>query len=160
MGFTEIPAGPEEVRARHRGLAKQLHPDAGGEEEDFEALKKASEEVLKWFEKTFRFSPKSLSHLGRVRFLFMVLLAILSRIGGMTASMRHTKPPSGTSILLGGDGSGIGSPSSSTPQRCSSRASLAIKNASSSVSPSVTMPGKSGNVIQYPPSSHGSNIAG
>ncbi len=51
LGFAEIPSGPE-VKARYRGLAKVAHPDAGGRQEDFEALQRAAEQALKWFETT------------------------------------------------------------------------------------------------------------
>lgn len=49
LGFTEIPADVEEVKARYRSLAKQLHPDAGGSAEDFQALKRAAEQAIQWF---------------------------------------------------------------------------------------------------------------
>lgn len=51
LGFTDIPAGPEEVNARYRSLAKQMHPDVGGNQDDFKELKKASEQALRYFEK-------------------------------------------------------------------------------------------------------------
>lgn len=50
IGFTELPAGVDDVRERYRTLAKQLHPDAGGNDEDFRALQKAVEQGLKWFD--------------------------------------------------------------------------------------------------------------
>lgn len=49
LGFDQIPSGPEEVKARYRALAKQFHPDAGGTQEDFEALKRAAEQAMKYF---------------------------------------------------------------------------------------------------------------
>ncbi len=52
LGFEQIPNGVEEVKARFRSLAKQLHPDAGGNQEDFETLKKATEQAAAWFNKT------------------------------------------------------------------------------------------------------------
>ena len=52
LGFAEIPAGPEEVRERYRTLSKQMHPDAGGNEEDFQKLKAAAEQGVAYFEKT------------------------------------------------------------------------------------------------------------
>ncbi len=52
LGFTDIPSGPEEVKARYRGLAKQLHPDVGGEAEDFQTLQRATEQALRYFETT------------------------------------------------------------------------------------------------------------
>lgn len=49
LGFMQIPAGPEEVKERFRQLAKQMHPDAGGTQEDFEKLQRAAEQSLKYF---------------------------------------------------------------------------------------------------------------
>lgn len=49
MGFVEVPAGPEDVKERYRVLAKQLHPDAGGTEEDFVRLKDAAEQAVRYF---------------------------------------------------------------------------------------------------------------
>lgn len=51
LGFEQIPSGPEEVRERYRQLAKQMHPDAGGNEQDFLKLKDAAEKALQYFEK-------------------------------------------------------------------------------------------------------------
>ena len=51
LGFEQIPAGPEEVKERFRQLAKVMHPDAGGTEEDFIKLKDASEKAIKYFER-------------------------------------------------------------------------------------------------------------
>jgi len=51
LGFTDIPAGPEEVNERYRSLAKQMHPDQGGNPEDFKKLKDASEQGLQYFGK-------------------------------------------------------------------------------------------------------------
>jgi hypothetical protein len=50
LGFTEIPESKENVDARYRTLAKQMHPDAGGNNEDFNKLKEASEQGKKYFE--------------------------------------------------------------------------------------------------------------
>jgi hypothetical protein len=50
LGFTAVPAGPEEVKDRFRTMAKQLHPDAGGSPEDFKQLQTASEQCLKYFD--------------------------------------------------------------------------------------------------------------
>lgn len=50
LGFDQIPSGPEEVRERYRTLAKQMHPDAGGNEMDFLKLKNAVERALQYFE--------------------------------------------------------------------------------------------------------------
>lgn len=52
LGFTEIPGGPDDVRERYRQLAKQMHPDTGGETEDFKRLKDASEKALQYFTAT------------------------------------------------------------------------------------------------------------
>jgi hypothetical protein len=49
LGFAEIPTGPEDVKARYRELAKQMHPDQGGAEEDFLRLKDAAEKALRYF---------------------------------------------------------------------------------------------------------------
>ncbi|WAH38593.1 J domain-containing protein [Alicyclobacillus dauci] len=49
MGFTDLPASTDDVRERYRTLAKQLHPDAGGNAEDFQNLQKAAEQAVKWF---------------------------------------------------------------------------------------------------------------
>lgn len=52
MGFEQLPTDVEEVKARFRSLSKQLHPDVGGKQEDFEALKRAAEQAMAWFSKT------------------------------------------------------------------------------------------------------------
>lgn len=49
LGFEEIPPSVEDIKTRYKNLAKQLHPDAGGNEEDFIQLNKASEEAIKYF---------------------------------------------------------------------------------------------------------------
>jgi curved DNA-binding protein CbpA len=51
LGFEQIPSGPEDVKDRYRALAKQMHPDAGGEEDDFLKLKGAAEKSMDYFEK-------------------------------------------------------------------------------------------------------------
>lgn len=50
MGFVQIPAGQEEVKERYRQLAKQMHPDQGGSEQDFIALKESAEKGMKYFD--------------------------------------------------------------------------------------------------------------
>lgn len=52
LGFQAIPPGPEEVKARYRTLAKQMHPDNGGSNEDFINLQNASEQALKYFDRS------------------------------------------------------------------------------------------------------------
>lgn len=49
LGFQEMPASLEDVNERYRQLAKQLHPDAGGNEEDFIKLKDAAERAVQYF---------------------------------------------------------------------------------------------------------------
>jgi len=49
LGFQEIPAGPEDVKERYRQLAKQFHPDVGGNEDDFRKLTDAAERAVKYF---------------------------------------------------------------------------------------------------------------
>ena len=49
MGFTEIPASAAEVKDRYRTMAKQMHPDAGGNEDDFKALRDAAERAAAYF---------------------------------------------------------------------------------------------------------------
>jgi DnaJ-class molecular chaperone len=50
LGFTSIPADAAEVKDRYRTLAKQMHPDTGGNVEDFIQLQKAAEQALKYFD--------------------------------------------------------------------------------------------------------------
>ena len=54
LGFTDIPTDKEEVRVRYKTLAKQKHPDAGGSEEEFQNLKIAAEQAIKYFESVGR----------------------------------------------------------------------------------------------------------
>jgi hypothetical protein len=49
LGFTQIPAGVEEVTARRRALTKTLHPDTGGKSEDFQTMMTAADQAEKWF---------------------------------------------------------------------------------------------------------------
>ena len=49
LGFEQIPAGPEEVKERYRTMSKQMHPDVGGEPEDFQKLQMATEKALQFF---------------------------------------------------------------------------------------------------------------
>ena len=48
LGFEEIPSDADEVKARYRNLAKQLHPDQGGDSEDFRMLRRASEQAIQY----------------------------------------------------------------------------------------------------------------
>ena len=50
LGFEQIPAGPEDVITRYKNLAKEYHPDSGGNEEDFKRLVKAVERGKAYFE--------------------------------------------------------------------------------------------------------------
>jgi hypothetical protein len=50
MSFDRIPADRSEVKDRYRTLAKQMHPDTGGNQKDFENLQKASEQAMKYLE--------------------------------------------------------------------------------------------------------------
>lgn len=52
LGFDEIPASEEDIRTRYRTLAKQLHPDSGGESKDFINLTKAAEDAIKYLKST------------------------------------------------------------------------------------------------------------
>lgn len=48
LGFEQLPSSEEEIKTRYKNLAKQLHPDGGGKNEDFMELKKASEESIRY----------------------------------------------------------------------------------------------------------------
>jgi hypothetical protein len=50
LGFTTIPDNREEINDRYRSLAKQMHPDAGGNEEDFMKLRLSLEQSLKYID--------------------------------------------------------------------------------------------------------------
>lgn len=50
LGFTSIPDSREEINDRYRTLAKQMHPDTGGSEEDFHNLTQAVEQSLKYID--------------------------------------------------------------------------------------------------------------
>ncbi|MDR3563414.1 MAG: J domain-containing protein [Negativicutes bacterium] len=52
MGFTEIPAGPEDVNERYRTLAKVMHPDAGGSAEQFKELQNNATLAKSYFDRT------------------------------------------------------------------------------------------------------------
>lgn len=48
LGFQDLPGNVDQIRARYRTLSKQMHPDAGGEPEDFAKLKRAAEQAMQW----------------------------------------------------------------------------------------------------------------
>jgi len=50
LGFDRIPDSTEDVKARYRSLAKQLHPDAGGNTEDFIKLERACEDSIRYLQ--------------------------------------------------------------------------------------------------------------
>lgn len=49
LGFDEIPSDEEEIKTRYRNLALQMHPDKGGNSEDFMKLKRAAEDALNYY---------------------------------------------------------------------------------------------------------------
>jgi hypothetical protein len=49
LGFKEIPNNKEEVHERYRKLSKVLHPAGGGSDEEFRAMKEASEQAEAYF---------------------------------------------------------------------------------------------------------------
>jgi hypothetical protein len=52
LGFEQIPSSEEEIKTRYKNLAKQLHPDVGGNAEDFMKIQKASENSMKYLKST------------------------------------------------------------------------------------------------------------
>lgn len=48
LGFEQIPSSEEEVKTRYRNLSKTVHPDMGGDPEDFSKLTTAAEQCLKY----------------------------------------------------------------------------------------------------------------
>jgi hypothetical protein len=46
LQFDRIPSGPEEIKARFLELAKQTHPDAGGDAVEFKKIHRAYEEAV------------------------------------------------------------------------------------------------------------------
>lgn len=50
LGFDELPTDAAQIRSRYRTMAKQLHPDNGGNSEDFEALRRCAEQAMQWIE--------------------------------------------------------------------------------------------------------------
>ena len=51
LGFADIPADAEEVKARFRTLARQAHPDAGGSADAFASLQRAADEAVAYLGK-------------------------------------------------------------------------------------------------------------
>jgi hypothetical protein len=49
LGFDQMPVSEEDIKTRYKTLAKQMHPDTGGNEHDFIKLQQASEQALKYF---------------------------------------------------------------------------------------------------------------
>lgn len=49
LGFTTMPATREDVRARYLTLAKEHHPDNGGDPEAFQSIKAAAEQAMGHF---------------------------------------------------------------------------------------------------------------
>lgn len=52
LGFEQLPSSSEEVKTRYKNLAKQLHPDSGGNAEDFIKIQTAAEEAIKYLKTT------------------------------------------------------------------------------------------------------------
>ncbi len=50
LGFEEVPGSVEDVNARYRQMAKDVHPDGGGTEERFNALRAAADAAIKYME--------------------------------------------------------------------------------------------------------------
>lgn len=48
LGFTEIPSDVAEINVRFKTLAKQVHPDMGGDEESFIVLQNAAKEAANY----------------------------------------------------------------------------------------------------------------
>lgn len=48
LGFERVPGDLSEVMDRYRTLAKQMHPDTGGSQEDFIQLQKSVEQAKKY----------------------------------------------------------------------------------------------------------------
>lgn len=52
LGFEQLPTSEEEIKTRYKNLAKQLHPDVGGNADDFMKIQTASEEAIKYLKTT------------------------------------------------------------------------------------------------------------
>lgn len=48
LGFEKIPSSEEEIKIRFKNLAKQLHPDVGGNSDDFIKIQQAAEEAIRY----------------------------------------------------------------------------------------------------------------
>lgn len=51
LGFERIVEDPEEINARFKTLAKQLHPDVGGSESAFNDLQRATKQALEYIKR-------------------------------------------------------------------------------------------------------------
>jgi hypothetical protein len=50
LGFQSMPESRSDIESRYKSLAKKYHPDLGGSQSDFQAVKKASEQALSHFD--------------------------------------------------------------------------------------------------------------
>lgn len=48
LGFEDIPISENDIKVRYRNLSKELHPDMGGNNDNFDKLTKASEQCIKY----------------------------------------------------------------------------------------------------------------
>lgn len=48
LGFDHVPSNVEDVRRAYREMAKSKHPDGGGSDDEFQALKAAYEQALSY----------------------------------------------------------------------------------------------------------------
>jgi len=48
LGFEPLTNSEEDIKTRYRNLSKTVHPDMGGNAEDFNNLTKASEQCLQY----------------------------------------------------------------------------------------------------------------
>ena len=48
LGFERIPDNAEDIKTRFRTLAKEMHPDAGGDKEKFIALQEATKKAIEF----------------------------------------------------------------------------------------------------------------
>jgi hypothetical protein len=74
LGLESVRAGPEEIQRAYRRLAKQAHPDAGGSQGQFVALKSSYEQALEFcrtrLEKTTDPGPTELDDLDLINEIF------------------------------------------------------------------------------------------